>query len=90
MHDRAESLVALAEGVRSRRRELALTQQEVADLAGVSVRFVHTVEAGKPSLRLDRLLQVLEVLGLGLRLVPGAGLEPPPRHGGETPRTPGG
>lgn len=56
------------------RRALGLTQQQVADLAGVSVRFVHTVEVGKPSLRLDRLLQVLEVLGLGLQVADRPGL----------------
>lgn len=59
--------------IRARRTRLGLTQQEVADLAGVSTRFVHTVEAAKPSLRLDRLLDVLEVLGLGLQLTPSAG-----------------
>lgn len=63
--------------VRARRRTLGLTQQQVADLAGVSTRFVHTVEAGKPTLRLDRLLDVLEVLGLGMRLVPSPGLHEP-------------
>lgn len=74
MSDRADVVGAFAAEVRDRRRELDLTQQQVADLAGVSVRFVHTVEAGKPSLRLDRLLQVLEALGLGLRLATGPGL----------------
>lgn len=73
MNDRADLIASLGE-VRGRRRSLDLTQQQVADLAGVSVRFVHTVEAGKPTLRLDRLLQVLEVLGLGLRLTDQPGL----------------
>ena len=66
-------MTALADAVRNRRRELGLRQAEVADLAGCSQRFVHTVEQGKASLRLDKLLDVLEVLGLGLELVPGRG-----------------
>lgn len=74
MNDRAERSAGFFSEVRARRRTLGLTQQEVADLAGVSVRFVHTVEKGKPSLRLDRLLQVLEVLGLGLRMAKESGL----------------
>lgn len=67
------SLGPLGEAVRERRVELGLRQADLADLAGCSQRFVHTVEQGKPTLRLDKLLDVLEVLGLGLRLVPGRG-----------------
>jgi y4mF family transcriptional regulator len=63
----------LSEAVRERRLHLGLRQADLADLAGCSQRFVHTVEQGKPTLRLDKLLDVLEVLGLGLRLVPGQG-----------------
>jgi len=59
--------------VRRRRVELGLRQADVAELGGCSQRFVHTVEQGKPTLRLDKLLDVLEVLGLGLALVPGHG-----------------
>lgn len=64
---------ALGEAVRRRREELGLRQAELADLAACSPRFVHTVEHGKGSLRLDKVLDVLEVLGLDLRLVPGRG-----------------
>lgn len=67
------SVTALADAVRTRRRQLGLRQDEVADLAGVSERFVHTVEAGKPSLQLDKLLAVLGALGLRLRVERGRG-----------------
>ena len=40
--------------------------QDVADLAGVSERFVRELESGKPSVRLDLLQRVLDVLGLEL------------------------
>lgn len=56
--------------VRQRRRELGLRQDELADLAGVSTRFVHTLEAGKPSVQMDRVVAVLEVLGLELAVQP--------------------
>jgi len=56
----------LAEVVRARRHRLGLGQEELAELAGCSARFVHTVEAGKTSLRLDKLLDVLTALGLRL------------------------
>lgn len=53
-----------------RRRELGLRQADVAVLAGVSERFVRELESGKPTVRLDKLQPVLDVLGLELRLVP--------------------
>jgi HTH-type transcriptional regulator / antitoxin HipB len=58
---------ALAADVRSRRRALGLGQQDLADLSGASVRFVRNLEHGKPSIRLDKLVAVLDVLGLELR-----------------------
>ena len=58
----------LAVAVRARRAELRLSQQDLADMAGVSERFVRFVEQGKPSLRLDTLLALLETLGLELLL----------------------
>lgn len=74
----------LGSAVRERRRQLGLRQDEVADLAGVSERFVFAVETGKETLRLDKVLALLGALGLhlelhrgaadGLRLAPG--LEP--------------
>jgi y4mF family transcriptional regulator len=58
----------LADEVRARRAALRLSQQDVADMAGVSERFVRFVEQGKPSVQLDSLQAVLETLGLELRL----------------------
>jgi HTH-type transcriptional regulator / antitoxin HipB len=81
---------ALGEAVRGRRAELNLTQVEVADLAGCSQRFVHTVEQGKPTLRLDKLLDLLEVLGLGLSVGPGRGRITPAGEGARPVHTPPG
>lgn len=69
MNGRASSL---AEAVRARRSRLGLRQEELAELAGCSTRFVHTVEAGKETLRLDKLLDLLAALGLGLVVRKGA------------------
>lgn len=56
----------LGNDLRQRRRRLGLTQAEVADLAGVSERFVRLLEGGKSSVRMDKLVAVLDVLGLEL------------------------
>jgi len=69
----APRVASFARAVRERREELRLRQAEVADLAGCSQRFVHTLERGKASLRLDKVLDVLEVLGLDLLVAPGRG-----------------
>jgi y4mF family transcriptional regulator len=80
MHDRASSPVVLAEEIRRRRLELGLHQDELAALASVSTRFVHTLERAKPTVQLDKVLAVLGQLGLDLVLEPGAGTI---RHGQE-------
>jgi y4mF family transcriptional regulator len=58
------------EQLSARRRELGLRQVDVAELAGVSERFVRLLESGKDSVRLDKVAPVLDVLGLRLTLVP--------------------
>jgi HTH-type transcriptional regulator/antitoxin HipB len=60
----------LGRQVERRRRELDLTQPALAALASCSERFIRELEAGKPSVRLDKLNAVLQVLGLDLRAVP--------------------
>jgi y4mF family transcriptional regulator len=66
--------VAWGGAVRRRRLELGLRQDELAALAGVSPRFVHTLEQSKPTVRLDKMLAVLGQLGLDLVVEPGSGI----------------
>jgi y4mF family transcriptional regulator len=77
-----DRVAGLAAVVTRRRKELGLLQADLADLAGCSDRFVHTVEHGKQTLRLDKLLDVLEVLGLGLLVAPGSGSVTAPEERG--------
>ena len=63
----------LAKAVRDQRKALGLSQAQLAELSGCGTAFLYHVENGKPSLRLDKLLEVLEVLGLRLRVEPGQG-----------------
>lgn len=53
--------------LRKRRLALGLTQAEIAELAGVSERFVRAVEAGKTSVHWDKLMALAEALGLEVR-----------------------
>jgi y4mF family transcriptional regulator len=58
----------IATEVRNRRAALGLSQQNLADMAGVSERFIRFVEQGKPSVQLDSLTAVLDTLGLELHV----------------------
>jgi HTH-type transcriptional regulator/antitoxin HipB len=54
----------IAKIVRVRRKHLRVTQAELADIAGVSPRFIYDLEKGKPTVALDKTLHALEALGL--------------------------
>ncbi|MHA7275230.1 helix-turn-helix transcriptional regulator [Arthrobacter sp. HLT1-21] len=74
--------VRLAQRVRTRRVAERLTQADLADLSGVSERFIRSVEHGKATLRLDSVLAVLRTLGLTLEVTSrhgGAGQQEPVR-----------
>ena len=70
--DSAAITIAIAiqfgQEIRTRRRGLGLSQEEVAELAAVSLRFVGALERGKPTVRLSALLAVCEALGLKVTL----------------------
>lgn len=49
--------------VKERRKRLKLTQRDLADRAGVGLRFIRELEQGKASLRIDKVNQVLVLFG---------------------------
>ena len=65
---RVRSIRDLAAAVRGRRRDLGLTQADLAVRAGVSRKWVYEFEAGKPTAELRLILRVLDALGLVLEL----------------------
>lgn len=50
--------------IRKERKAQGLTQEQLAGLTGVGVRFVRELEAGKESCQFGRALQVTDALGL--------------------------
>jgi HTH-type transcriptional regulator / antitoxin HipB len=58
----------LGRALRAARKQLGLTQSQLALAAGVGLRFIVELEAGKPTLRLEHVLRVVEALGGELRL----------------------
>lgn len=49
--------------VKNRRKRLRLTQEQLADKAGVGLRFIRDLEQGKESLRMDKVNDVLSLFG---------------------------
>jgi y4mF family transcriptional regulator len=54
--------------IREERKAQGLTQEQLAGLTGVGVRFVRELEAGKESCQLGRALQVAAALGLSVSI----------------------
>ncbi|MFC2146900.1 type II toxin-antitoxin system Y4mF family antitoxin [Acidobacteriota bacterium] len=51
------------------RKTAKLTQVELSVRAGVGLRFIRELERGKPTVRLDKVDQVLEFFGYHLEVV---------------------
>jgi len=60
----------LSEFVKDKRNAAKLTQPELAEKAGVGLRFVRDLEQGKETVRLDKVNQVLQLFGYEVGAVP--------------------
>lgn len=56
--------------VRTTRKAAGLRQDELAGAAGVGLRFIVDLEAGKPTAQIGKTLQVLSALGCSLDITP--------------------
>lgn len=60
----------LSEFVKEKRSAANLTQPELAEKAGVGLRFVRELEQGKETMRLDKVNQVLQLFGYQVGAIP--------------------
>ena len=58
-----QSTQQIGHALRTARKQLGLTQSDLALTAGVGVRFIVDLEAGKPTVRLETVMRVIEALG---------------------------
>ncbi|HVB88593.1 MAG TPA: helix-turn-helix transcriptional regulator [Beijerinckiaceae bacterium] len=56
--------------VRKTRKAACLRQDELAGAAGVGLRFIVDLEAGKPTAQMGKALQVLSALGCSFDITP--------------------
>ena len=61
---------ALSTFLKKKRKLINLTQVDLAEKAGVGLRFVREMEQGKETLRLDKVNQVLKLFGYEMGPVP--------------------
>ncbi|MGO4306124.1 helix-turn-helix transcriptional regulator [Cupriavidus sp. RAF12] len=61
---RIRSSKELGDIVRQQRKHLALKQTDIAGLGGIGNRFVVDLESGKPTVQLQKVLDVIDLLGL--------------------------
>jgi y4mF family transcriptional regulator len=60
---------SIATFIKVKRKQLKLTQPELAEKAGVGLRFVRELEHGKQSVRLDKVNQLLDLFGSELGVI---------------------
>ena len=53
----------LGQALRAARKQIGLTQPNLALASGVGVRFIVDLERGKPTVRLENVLRVIDALG---------------------------
>lgn len=64
------SLAEISKTLRERRRELGVSQADLARLSGLSLHGLSDIETGKGNPTMETLLKVLQVLGLEILLKP--------------------
>lgn len=60
----------IAKTVKEKRKEIGLTQEDLALRCGVGLRFIRDLEQGKETIRLDKLNTVLHYFGLQVGAIP--------------------
>ena len=58
----------LGAAIRARRKQLKVTQKDLAMTCGTGPRFIVDLEKGKPTCQIGKTLQVVQALGLELRM----------------------
>ena len=68
LHEKCTIVPHLHEIIKERRSILGITQEDLADMAGVSLRTLKAIETGKGNPSLRTLQKLVEVLGMEVQL----------------------
>ena len=64
--EKLESIGAIGNLIRKTRKEQRISQATLAGLSSVGTRYISDLENGKETIQIQKLLNVLNALGLGL------------------------
>ena len=65
-HVETKTVEEIGKLVREERKRQNVTQLQLAGLAGTGIRFVSDLENGKGTVQVQKLLKVIQTLGLGM------------------------
>ena len=66
IHAEQKTAVEIGQLIKSERKRQGVTQMQLAGIAGTGIRFISDLENGKGTIQVQKLLKVLQTLGLGL------------------------
>lgn len=64
--EKLQSVQEIGALIRATRKEQGISQEQLAGVAATGTRFISDVENGKGTIQVQKLLRVLNALGLGL------------------------
>ena len=65
-HEEQKTVEEIGKLVQAERKRQGVTQLQLAGLAGTGTRFISDLENGKGTIQVQKLLKVVQTLGLGL------------------------
>lgn len=65
-HKKLRTAADIGELVRAARRKQGISQEQLAGVAGTGVRLISDLENGKSTVQIEKVIKVIEALGLGL------------------------
>ena len=65
-HNKLSTVTDIGALVREARKSQGITQEQLAGVAGTGIRLISDLENGKNTIQAEKVIKVIEALGLGL------------------------
>ncbi len=65
-HNKLSTVTDIGALVRETRKAQGITQEQLAGVAGTGIRLISDLENGKTTIQAEKVIKVIEALGLGL------------------------
>ena len=65
-HEEQKTIEEIGRLVQAERKRQGVTQLQLAGIAGTGIRFISDLENGKGTIQVQKLLKVIQTLGLGV------------------------